>query len=109
MAVHDRPAAFEGSDGLSYSVAIEADATGDTARPWGAYFLFMRWRRVGAQGVEGHLESDYLAHGDSASAARASLGTMSLTGVRAELERLIMARAAGEGPARKWWDAMRDE
>lgn len=93
---------------MSYSVAIEADATADAARPWGAYFLFMRWRRVGAQGVEGHLETDYLAHGDRASDARASLGAMSLAGVRAELERLIAARAVAEGPARKWWDAMRD-
>ena len=109
MAVHDRPAAFEGSDGMSYSVAIEADVTGQLDRPWGAYFLFMRWRRVGAQGVEGHLETDYLAHGDSASDARETLGTMSLADVRTELERLIAARAGDEGPARKWWDAMRDE
>ena len=69
----------------------------------------MRWRRVGAQGVEGHLETDYLAHGDSATAAEASLGSMSLADVRAELERLIAARAAAERPARKWWDAMREE
>lgn len=109
MAVHGRPAAFEGSDGMSYSVAIDADATGDAERPWGAYFLFMRWRRVGAQGVEGHLETDYLAHGESAAAAEAALGTMPLADVRTELERLIAARAAAERPARKWWDAMRDE
>ncbi len=109
MAVHGRPAAFEGSDGMSYSVAIESDATGDAARPWGAYLLFMRWRRVGTQGVEGHLETDFLAYADGAPNARASLGTMSLAAVRTELERLIAARAAAEGPARKWWDAMRDE
>lgn len=109
MAVHGRPAAFEGSDGMSYSVAIDAAATGDADRPWGAYFLFMRWRRVGPQGVEGHLETDYLAHGESAAAAESSLGTMALADVRAELERLIAARAAAERPARKWWDAMRDE
>jgi hypothetical protein len=27
---------------------------------WGGYFLFLRWRRLGAQGVEGHLESDFV-------------------------------------------------
>jgi hypothetical protein len=32
-----------------------------------------------------------------------------LTAVRAELERLIAQRGAAEPPARKWWDAMRDE
>jgi hypothetical protein len=109
MAVHGRPAAFEGSDGMSYSVAIESQATGDASRPWGAYFLFMRWRRIGPQGVEGHLESDFLMYGDSAAAARQALGGLPLTAVRAELERLIAERAAAEPPARKWWDAMRDE
>jgi hypothetical protein len=111
MAVHARPAAFEGSDGMSYSVAIESAQTGDAARPWGAYFLFMRWRRVGPQGVEGHLESDFLAYGDSAAAAESALGTMSLADARAQLERLIASHAAAtaERPPRKWWDAMRDE
>lgn len=111
MAVHDRPAAFEGSDGLSYSVAIESSQTGDAERPWGAYFLFMRWRRIGPQGVEGHLESDFLAYGDSAMAAREALGRMPISEARAELERLIAEHAAAtaERPARKWWDAMRDE
>ena len=65
MAVHDRPAAFQGSDGLSYSVAIEVDRTGEAERPYGAYFLFVRWRRLGTQGVEGHLESTFLAYGVS--------------------------------------------
>lgn len=108
MAVHDRPAAFEGSDGMSYSVAIEADRTGEAERPYGAYFLFMRWRRVGPQGVEAHLESDFLAYGESAAAARQALGGMSLADVRAHLEALIAAHAA-ERPARKWWDVMRED
>jgi len=109
MAVHGRPAAFEGSDGMSYSVAIESQATGDATRPWGAYFLFMRWRRIGPQGVEGHLESDFLTYANSAGEATRALGSLPLTAVRAELERLIAERAASEPPARKWWDAMRDE
>ena len=109
MAVHDRPAAFEGSDGMSYSVAIESDATGDPGRPWGAYFLFMRWRRVGPQGVEGHLESDFLAHGATIEEARAALGRLSLADVRRVLEELIAARAQSERPPRRWWDAMRDD
>jgi hypothetical protein len=109
MAVHGRPAAFEGSDGMSYSVAIESQATGEASRPWGAYFLFMRWRRIGQQGVEGHLESDFLTYSDSAAAAKEALGTLPLTEVRSELERLIAQRAADQPPARRWWDAMRDE
>jgi hypothetical protein len=108
MAVHDRPAAFEGSDGMSYSVDVAVDDTGDPGRPYGAYLLFLRWRRVGSQGVEGHLETDYLARGASEDEARAAIGAMPLAAVKATLETLLSAR---RGPARerKWWDVMRDE
>ena len=57
MAVHDRPAAFEGSDGFSYSVEIMTDDTGDARSRWGAFFLFVQWSRIGAQTPEGHLET----------------------------------------------------
>lgn len=107
MAVHARPAAFQGSDGLSYSVAIEADRTGEAARPWGAYFLFVRWRRLGAQGVEGHLETPFLAFGSERALAVEALGMMSLEEVKAILDDLV--RQASPLPPRKWWDVMRDE
>src|SRR5512134_3074382 len=82
MAVHARPAAFQGSDGVSYSVAIETDRTGDESRPYGAYFLFVRWRRLGAQGVEGHLETPFLAFGGTAGEAGSALGAMALGEVK---------------------------
>jgi len=107
-AVHSRPAAFEGSDGMSYSVEIVVDETGIVGRPYGAYLLFMRWRRIGAQGIEGHLETDYLTYGASEDAARASVGTMTLNDVKALLESLIREQMANR-PSRRWWDAMRDE
>lgn len=111
MAVHGRPAAFEGSDGLSYSVAIEADraeeSASDPTRAYGAYFLFLRWRRVGPQGIEGHIESPFLAWGETPEAARAALGALSLAATRATLESLI--REQGGGSARRWWDVMREE
>jgi hypothetical protein len=107
MAVHARPAAFQGSDGLSYSVAIEADRTGEPERPFGAFFLFVRWRRLGTQGVEGHLESPFLAFGDSAASAREALGAMSLDAVKAVLDDLI--RGTTPAPPRRWWDVMRDD
>ena len=62
-AVHDRPAAFEGSDGFSYSVELMTEETTDAASPWVGFILFVKWARLGAQTPEGHLESDYLAHG----------------------------------------------
>jgi len=107
-AVHSRPAAFEGSDGMSYSVEIVVDETEIVGRPYGAYLLFLRWRRIGAQGIEGHLETDYLAYGATEEAARDGVGAMTLNDVKALLERLIREQAANR-PSRRWWDAMRDE
>jgi hypothetical protein len=108
-AVHARPAAFEGSDGYSYSVEVCADATGDPARPWGGYLLFLRWRRLGAQGVEGHLESDFLAYGATEAEALAAAGRLPLQEARTRLEALVAERRSGSAPARRWWDVMRDE
>jgi hypothetical protein len=107
MAVHGRPAAFEGLDGCSYSVAIEADRISGEGPPFGAYFMFLRWRRIGPQGVEGHLESDYLSRGDTADAAREALGRMRLEQVKGLLDELIARHR--EPPERPWWDVMREE
>jgi hypothetical protein len=96
-AVHARPATLEGSDGMSYSVEVLADRA--TAPPagggepaFGAYFLFLQWKRIGEQGVAGHLESDFLAWGEDKAAAVASLGAMPITDVQRTLESLIRAR-----------------
>lgn len=105
-AVHGRPAAFEGSDGHAYSVEPSADRVQGGEGAYGAYLLFLRWRRIGAPGVEGHLETPYLAWGESAEAALGTLGRLPLQDVRELLElRLAETRPA---PARPWWEAMRD-
>src|SRR5574338_1093476 len=88
-AVHARPAAFEGSDGMSYSVEIVVDETEIVGRPFGAYLLFLRWRRIASQGIEGHLETDYLAYGLTEDDARAAIGAMALSAVKELLEQLI--------------------
>jgi hypothetical protein len=107
-AVHARPPAFEGTDGMSYSVELCADETGDPAAPWGAYLLFLRWRRVGEQGVAGHLETDFVVRGASEGEVLRAIGRMPLRTVKASLDTLI--RKSDEGvPRRKWWDVMKDE
>jgi hypothetical protein len=105
-AVHGRPAAFEGTDGLSYSVEIVASLTGDPGRPWGAYLLFVQWSRVGGASPSGHLETDWLAEADTEADARAIIGALTLGQVRAALHALLDERAGG-APTRRWWDAMR--
>ena len=107
MAVHDRPAAFEGSDGFSYSVEILAQEEPDAQGPWGAFFLFVKWARIGAQSPEGHLESDYVARGETERDAIANAGRLSLSDTKKILDALI-ERAVADRPMRRWFDAMRD-
>ncbi len=105
MAVHDRPAAFEGSDGASYSVEIVTDVTDDKARPIGAYLLFVRWRE-GDPVASGHLETDFLGFADTEDEARRIVGAMLLNEVKETLDQLIKSRLEALKP---WWDAMREE
>lgn len=106
-AVHDRPAAFEGSDGCSYSVELMTEATGDVDMPWAGFILFVKWARLGAQSPEGHLESDYLARASSQADALRQLSDNSLIAVKSLLDDLISEHSAGS--TRSWWDAMRDD
>lgn len=108
-AVHARPAAFEGRDGFSYSVEILADRGDDTAAPFGAFFLFVQWKRFGEQGVEGHLESPFLAHGADVEAAKTALGAMAVDEVQRHLDSLIVAREEAEREAQRIAAALDDE
>ena len=108
MAVHDRPAAFEGSDGFSYSVEILSQEERGEQQPWAAFFLFVKWARIGAQSPEGHLESDYVARGATEAEAVKNAGSLSLSETKKILDALI-ERAGAERPTRRWFDAMRDE
>ncbi len=104
-AVHGRPAAFEAVDGFSYSVEPCADETGEGgAAAWGGYFLFLRWRRLGAQGVEGHLESDFVTRAPTEVAALDALGRVPLRVAKATLDTLVR-RQPGGAPPRRWWTA----
>jgi hypothetical protein len=105
MAVHDRPAAFEGSDGASYSVEIVTDINDDENGAFGAYLLFVRWRE-GDPVASGHLETDFLAFASTEDEARKMVGAMLLSEVKSRLDALIKARRDALLP---WWDAMRQE
>ena len=107
-AVHDRPAAFEGSDGFSYSVELMAEETPGQPSPWAAFLLYVKWARLGAQTPEGHLESEYLVTGATEREALERLGRTPLDDVKQLLDALI-ARQRGGAPQRRWWDAMNDE
>jgi hypothetical protein len=108
-AVHGRPAAFEGIDGLSYSVELATDSTGESVNPYGAFILFLRWNETAEPVVTGHLESAFLEFGESASEALEKLGRMPLSNVRELLDKMIKECVTNEKGSRPWWEVMNDE
>lgn len=88
-AVHGRPAAFEGVDGRSYSVDLAVDETGDPARPFGGYFVYVRWSAGEHPALEGHVESPFLTFGATEAEAMSSLAALPLSAARAALERRL--------------------
>ncbi|MDA1080110.1 MAG: hypothetical protein O2973_00310 [Gemmatimonadetes bacterium] len=102
-AVHARPAALEGRDGFSYSLEILSDDTGDSSRPFGAYVMFVQWSRLGAQKVEGHLESEFIAWGATVADAERSVSNMKLSAAQSILDELLTARDGAS--TRRWWTA----
>ena len=70
------------------------DDTPDAAGRFGAALLFVRWSASGDQPT-GHLESDYLAFGDSPAAAEAEIRLLTLHQIKACLDDLI--RPGSEG------------
>lgn len=88
MKKHERAAAFGGSDGAAYSVAIYVEEEPDARGLYGAALLFVRWSPSGDRPV-GHLESETLAWGKTPDEAEAGLQTLSLYDVKAALDEAI--------------------
>lgn len=94
MAKHDRAAAFGGSDGQAYSVAVYVDQEPDVRGLYGAALLFVRWSPAGDRPV-GHVETESLAWGRTEAEATDRLKSLSLYDVKAALDDAI-ARAPAE-------------
>ncbi|HWV56723.1 MAG TPA: hypothetical protein VNZ57_04560 [Longimicrobiales bacterium] len=91
FAVHNRPPAFEGSDGQPYTVAVDVEETDDPERPFVAFLIFLRWASSGA-GIMEHIESDDIAHGRTEDEARQGALSLPLLAVRAALDAAIDRR-----------------
>jgi len=105
-AVHARPAALDAADGFPYSIARLADALSDDPRgAFAAYLLFLRWRRIGEEGVEGHIETDYLEFADSREEALAKLGAWPLT----RAQEVLSGELALPSPPVSDWDDDEDD
>jgi len=90
---HDRPAAFEGTDGRAYSAAVYVDETPDDEGRYGGAILFVRWSEAGDKAV-GHLETPYLVTGATPEEAAAAVRRLTLYEVKEHLDAAI---AASEG------------
>ena len=91
MQRHDRAAAFTGSDGQPYSVGLWVDDAADARGRYGAALVFVRWSPAGDQPV-GHVETEYLAWGQSPEEAEERLKALSLYDVKAALDAAIGTR-----------------
>ncbi|HEX6693736.1 MAG TPA: hypothetical protein VF035_03430 [Longimicrobiales bacterium] len=91
MDRHDRVPAFEGADGMPYTVDVDTEETGDPARPFAAFLVFIRWAETGA-GIMDHVESGDVAFGQSEEQAKLAAHDLSLYEVKAELDRAIERR-----------------
>ncbi len=106
-AVHERPAAFEGKDGTSYSVEIVVDETGDPGQPYAGYLLFVRWQPSDLVAA-GHLETRYLAYARDEQSVINMLGTIRLSEVKKKLDALI-TESTPPSSSRPWYEAMNDK
>jgi len=88
MRKHDRAAAFGGSDGHAYSVAIYVDEEPNERGLHGAALLFVRWSPAGDRPVS-HLESETLVWAATPEQATERLHAISLFDVKAALEEAI--------------------
>jgi hypothetical protein len=93
LELHQRPPAFQGSDGQAYSAAIYVD---DTPRPDGRFsaaLLFVRWGSAGDHPV-GHVETEDLALAPTRGEAEAAVRALSLWAVKQHLEAALERRRA---------------
>ena len=88
LKVHERPPAFEGSDGEPYTVSIETENTADLSAPVEGYLVFPKWATNGV-GVVGHVETPTLVRGATRESVVRDIGGLSLARVRALLDEAI--------------------
>ncbi len=96
-AAHDRPPAFEGSDGRAYSAAVYVDDIPDADGRYGGAVLFVRWSPQGDR-ADGHVETPYLVFGATAEEAGAHVRALTLLEVKRQLDVAI----ATQGEASHW-------
>lgn len=88
--VHNRPPAFEGSDGHPYTVSPEVEQTANLRAPYAGFLVFPRWAQTGV-GIVGHVETPILVERPSSHESMEWMGRLSLPEVRTYLEEALAA------------------
>ncbi len=83
--VHNRPPAFEGSDGHPYTVSPEIEQTSNLRTPYAGFLVFPRWAQTGV-GIVGHVETPVLVERRSSQQSMQWLGKLTLVQVQEHLE-----------------------
>jgi hypothetical protein len=91
LGLHNRPPAFDGSDGDPYTVSLEVEKTPNPQAPFSGYLMFPRWAETGA-GIVGHLETPILLRGTSREEVMAALGALTLLDISDHLREAILRR-----------------
>ena len=91
LDVHNRPPAFEGTDGRPYTVSIEVEKAADSRTPFTpfvGYLVFPRWADTGL-GIVGHVETPVLWKGTTEAEVTELAGALELAEVKALLDEAI--------------------
>ena len=89
LKVHDRPPAFEGSDGQPYTVSIEIESVSSLLAPYVVYLVFPRWAETGL-GIVGHVETPVLGEGKGRDEVRSQAEELPLGEVKRLLDEAIL-------------------
>jgi hypothetical protein len=95
LQVHDRPPAFEGSDGQPYTVSIEIESVSNLLAPHVLYLVFPRWAETGL-GIVGHVETPVLFEGKLQDDVRVRAEALLLGEVKRLLDEAILERNRSE-------------
>ena len=98
--VHNRPPAYEGSDGHPYTVSLEVEKTGNLKTPFAGYLVFPRWAQTGV-GIVGHVETPTLVETQTEDEARTRLGATTLLQTQTYLVEAIERKRSEEGGGRE--------
>ncbi len=88
LEVHNRPPAFEGSDGHPYTVSLEIEQTSNLRAPYAGFLVFPRWAETGI-GVVGHVATPLLVERKSSQESLEWMARLPLRTVQDYLEQAL--------------------